>query len=643
MLFLSLRGQELVPKDTLDEAYASVASAKDTNKQSLGEPLDSLELLITDVRSESPAENLEDSDVDHETPVASIHESSNDSVSDHQTRPETLESEEKLLPGESQTSGCEDISDDLKIVNVISMVDVLDEETVEDNDPQKETENKAEDNAKDADDNDAHKDTEQIAKDNAERSNTRGETEYDYHCHATISLIRKIGTNLVEFVYDEVFVEIASNTKKNPNIRNKSTTDEKEKENKPGKDKAKQTETGNNATEKGVRKEKNERSIFEVAENMIEELEKSSQSNTKQTDSAAELQDPKLREVHGNKAAEKGVRKEDTERSIFEVAENMIEELAKSSRSDTKETDSAAKEQDPKLREVHGNTELAETNSDDTTSKMDNIGDDPVNGREVHDDNADAEASTSNETENKNKNSREDTAPKMNKINIEPGDTIQVQTESKEMKDDAKLVELQNENTNSECTVDSDVVVSTPGLKRTASVLSATDNVDSSRSSVTQLSDNVVATDTSNDLDLNSEPPSKRPRLADTAAHKEIPPNVRHHDEKAEITEETIRSDASFEADDMQDGKRPFAPVQLSKGEIARSISDAQAEFDMICGDLFTELKPVPFPEKGSHTCNMCEESFFTEWDQRYVNTVSAICLIILDFRIVSAGSVQAS
>ena len=255
MLFLSLRGQELAPEDTLDEADASIASAKDTNKQSLGEPLDSLELLITDVRSESPAENLEDSDVDHETPVASIHESSNDSVSDHQTRPETLESEEKLLPGESQTSGCEDISDDLKIVNVISMVDVLDEETVEDNDPQKETENKTEDNAKDADDNDAHKDTEQIAKDNAERSNTRGETEYDYHCHATISLIRKIGTNLVEFVYDEVFVEIASNTKKNPNIRNKSTTDEKEKENKPGKDKAKQTNWKQCNRERGTQRE----------------------------------------------------------------------------------------------------------------------------------------------------------------------------------------------------------------------------------------------------------------------------------------------------------------------------------------------------------------------------------------------------
>ena len=622
MLFLSLRGQELVPEDTLVEADASIASAKDTNKQSLGEPLDSLELLITDVRSESPAENLDDIDVDHETHVASKHESSNDSVSEHQIEPYTLESEEKLLPGESQTSGCEDISDHLKIVNVISMVDVLDEETVEENDQQKETENEAEDNAKCAEDNDAHSDTEQTAKDNTERSNTHCDTEhYDYHCHATVSLIRKIGTNLVEFVYDEVFVEIASNTKKNSNARNKSATHEKE--NKPGKGNAKQTETGNNATEKGVRKEDNERSIFEVAENMIEELEneKSLQSNTKETDSAAEEQGTKLGEEHGNNAGGKGVRKEDSERSIFEVAENMIEELAKSSQSNTKETDSAVEEQDST---VHGNTKLAEDK--ECKNSEDDIVNEPIVGREVHGNTANAEVSASNDAENNDKSCRQETKTDgMDNKPVKGSDTNQ------------------NKYTTIESSIDNDPLVSTPGLKRTATVLSTTDSVDSSRSSVTPLSDNVGATDTSSDVDLNSEPPSKRPRLADTAAHKEIPPNVRHHDEKVEITEETIRSDASFEADDMQDGKRPFPPVQLSKGEIAKSISDAQAEFDTICGDLFTELKPVPFPEEGSHTCNMCEESFFTEWDQRYVNTVAAVCLIILDFRIISVGNVQAS
>ena len=124
-----------------------------TKEQSQDKPLDSFELLITDVRSESPAENLEDGDVDPETPVSSIPESSSDSVSEHQTEPENMESGDKLLPDESHFCGNEDISDDLKIVNVISMVDVSDEETVDGNDPQKETENEIIDSTEDPEDN----------------------------------------------------------------------------------------------------------------------------------------------------------------------------------------------------------------------------------------------------------------------------------------------------------------------------------------------------------------------------------------------------------------------------------------------------------------------------------------------------------
>ena len=39
------------------------------------------------------------------------------------------------------------------------------------------------------------------------------EPVYDYHCIGTVSLVEKVGTNILEFVYDEVFVEIASNVK----------------------------------------------------------------------------------------------------------------------------------------------------------------------------------------------------------------------------------------------------------------------------------------------------------------------------------------------------------------------------------------------------------------------------------------------
>ena len=39
------------------------------------------------------------------------------------------------------------------------------------------------------------------------------EEEYDYQCCATLSLVRKVGTEILEFVYDEVFVEVASNKK----------------------------------------------------------------------------------------------------------------------------------------------------------------------------------------------------------------------------------------------------------------------------------------------------------------------------------------------------------------------------------------------------------------------------------------------
>ena len=81
---------------------------------------------------------------------------------------------------------------------------------------------------------------------------------------------------MVEFVYDEVFVEIASNTKKNSTIRNKSTVDEKRKENKHQKGKAEQKET-NSVAEKGEHKEDN------IRKNMIEEHEKGSQSNMKET------------------------------------------------------------------------------------------------------------------------------------------------------------------------------------------------------------------------------------------------------------------------------------------------------------------------------------------------------------------------
>ena len=697
LLFLSFRGQELVPGDkvTLEGADASVISTKE---QSQDKPLDSFELLITDVRSESPVENLEDSDADPETPVSSIPESSCDSASEHQTEPENMESGDKLLSDKSHFCGNEDVSDDLKIVNVISMVGISDEETVDGSEPQKETENEMtdntkdnpqketenekldntedpEDNTKDPEDSNAPKDQDST-EDSTKDSKPHSDTEYDYHCHATVSLIRKIGTNLVEFVYDEVFVEIASSTNKNSTVRNKSpTVDKKRNENKPEKDQAEQKEI-NSVTEKGDNKR----------QNAIEELGKGSQSNMKETGSVAEQWDPKPNErLDDNKNDNKTTREHCTSEqdgivdepakgsgvrdhaNAESCASNDTEINSDTSRKDTtSKTDGLINEsvKGTQVHDDHVNVEAGASNDTEnnnkssiknTTPKMDDIFDEPVEGREVHG-HADPETCTSNDTENNNESSRiaesiegreehdhsnaevcasndleknkkssmEDTTTmKMDGTNDKPvelSDTNQGQIENKEMIDFAKLVELQSKDTNKESIVNKNEVVSTPALKRTAPVFGATDSVDSCPSSVTPLSDN-VATDASNDVHFNSEPPFKRPRLMDTAAHKEIPPNVRHHDEKVEITEETIRSDASFETGDIQDDSRSFAPVQRSKSEVAKSLSDAQAELDKVCEDFFTDLQPVPLPEKGSHTCNICEESFYTSWDRRYVNS----------------------
>ena len=274
-------------------------------------------------------------------------------------------------------------------------------------------------------------------------------------------------------------------------------------------------------------------------------------------------------------------------------------------------------------RRVQSHTNPETYTSNDTENNNENSRIDKSNeGREEHD-HSNEEACASNDAENNNKSSVEDSTIKTDDTNNKPvklSDTNQIETENKEMIDNAKLVELQNQETNSESINDKNGVVSTPTLKRTAPVFGATDSVDSSPSSVTPPSNNVATTETSNDIDLCSEYPYKRPRLVDTAAHQEIPPR-RHHDEKVDITEKTIRSDASFETGDIQDDGKSFPPVQRPKSEVAKSFFDAQEELDKVCGDLLTELQPVPLPEKGTHTCNMCEESFFTSWDRRYVHS----------------------